>query len=352
MGNQRGEEESRDADAACIPSNYSRLIARELGLQARELPGLLDGSGLTGDRFMQEDTCLTARQQIQILENGLRLSADEAFGLRLGRRLTPSTHGAVGFLASSSPNLLLAMEAFQTFIPTRMHFARIELRRGQEWLECDVHFDLDLSAEVHRALSETVAVIFFECAEFIVGRPLSEVTTSFAHDRPAHGARYADFLPGRLAFSAPRLMIRIPMHLCVVPNASANYENYQLAMRQCETMLAQLPASRHSSTYQIQKMMLSHPPGVLTEDEAAAALFVSKRTLARRLHREGTGFRQIRDDILSRQASDYLRDSQMPIDAIASLLNYHDSANFRRAFKRWFRLTPDQYRQQVNDEQG
>lgn len=350
MSNHRGAEKDSDAETACIPSNYSRLIARELGLQARELPALLDGTRLTVDQFMQEETCLTAGEQIRILDNGLRLSADEAFGLRLGQRLTPSTHGAVGFLASSSPNLLLAMEAFQTFIPTRMHFARLELRRSQVWLECDVHFDLDLSTDIHRALSETVAVIFFECAEFIVGEPLTGVTTSFSHDRPAYGARYADFLPGRLVFSAPRLTIKIPMHSCVVPNASANYENYQLAMHQCETMLAQLPSNRHSSTYRVQKMMLSHPPGVLTEDEAAAALFVSKRTLARRLRREGTSFRRIRDDILSRQAGDYLRESRMSVDAIASLLNYHDSANFRRAFKRWFQLTPDQYRQQANGE--
>ena len=94
-------------------------------------------------------------------------------------------------------------------------------------------------------------------------------------------------------------------------------------------------------------MMLSHPPGVLNEEEAAAALFVGKRTLARKLSQENTGFRQIREEILSQQASGYLRDSQMSVEAIAALLNYHDSANFRRAFKRWFQLSPDQYRQQL-----
>ena len=95
-------------------------------------------------------------------------------------------------------------------------------------------------------------------------------------------------------------------------------------------------------------MMLSHPPGILSEDEAAARLFIGKRTLARRLQKEGTGFRKIRDEILSQQAMDYLRDSNMPVDAIAALLNYHDSSNFRRAFRRWFKKTPDQFRQELN----
>lgn len=72
---------------------------------------------------------------------------------------------------------------------------------------------------------------------------------------------------------------------------------------------------------------------------------MSKRTLARKLKEENSSFRKIRDEILSRQATSYLCDSKLSIEAIAALMNYHDGANFRRAFKRWFGLSPDQYRQ-------
>ena len=97
-------------------------------------------------------------------------------------------------------------------------------------------------------------------------------------------------------------------------------------------------------------MMLSQAPGLLSEEEAAATLFISKRTLARRLQQEGKRFRQIRDEILSQQASGYLRDSHLSVEAIAAQLNYHDTANFRRAFKRWFQLSPDQFRQRLKIE--
>ena len=39
---------------------------------------------------------------------------------RLGKCLTPTTHGAMGFLVNSSPNLLMALKAFQAFMPTRI----------------------------------------------------------------------------------------------------------------------------------------------------------------------------------------------------------------------------------------
>jgi AraC-like DNA-binding protein len=93
-------------------------------------------------------------------------------------------------------------------------------------------------------------------------------------------------------------------------------------------------------------IQLSRPPGTLTEEEAAAALFVCKRTLARKLKSEGTSFRKVRDDILSTQAAAYLKDTKLTVESIASLLNYHDSGSFRRAFKRWFGRAPDQYRQE------
>ena len=95
-------------------------------------------------------------------------------------------------------------------------------------------------------------------------------------------------------------------------------------------------------------MMLSRPPGTLSEEEAAATLLMSKRTLARKLKKEQSSFRKIREEILSNQAASYLGETTLSIEEIAVLLNYHDSANFRRAFKRWFGQPPDDYRRIAN----
>jgi hypothetical protein len=82
--------------AADIPSNYSRLIARELDLTAKQLPRLLQGTGLGITQFLTEDSLLTVAQQVRVLRNALDLSGQPDLGLRLGKRLTPATHGAMG----------------------------------------------------------------------------------------------------------------------------------------------------------------------------------------------------------------------------------------------------------------
>lgn len=336
-----------DADMANIPSNYARLIGRELGLSIRELPQLLQFSQLNVEQLMQDETLLTARQLVQILQNSVSLSKHDDFGLRLGKRLTPTTHGAMGFLVNSSPNLLIALQAFKVFIPTRISFARLNLEYTEDCINLSLHFDIQLSAQVDRLLSETCAVILFECAEFIVGRAIHEAKISFKHPEPDYSANYADYLSGGYSFSAPDIQADFPLSLCDISNASANQDSYMLAMRQCETMLQQLQPTKQSYVYRIQKMMLSSSLNELSEEQIAASLFMSKRTLARKLAFDGTSFRQIKDAILSEQASRYLTESDLSVDAIATLLNYHDSANFRRAFKRWFGMAPNEYRKKI-----
>ncbi|MDM4771467.1 AraC family transcriptional regulator [Solimonas sp. SE-A11] len=339
---QTNDSQNPEAD---IPSNYSRLIARELGLLARQLPGLLRGTGLDVAQFLSEDSLLTAAQQFRILRNALDLSGKPEFGLRLGARLTPATHGAMGFVACSSPDLITALQAIHTFLPTRANFIQLDLQQVEERLECVVNVQGPVDKAIHRCLADMAVKALLEFGEFIVGRPLHEAQICFAHQAPEDHTIYSDYLSGQIRFGCDQLKLILPMALCRKPNASANHENYRLAFQQCESMLARLQFRQPSYRTRVKKMMLSRPPGTLSEDEAAASLFMSKRTLARKLKQEHSGFRQIRDEILSQQAVGYLCDSQLSIEAIAALLNYHDTANFRRAFKRWFAQPPELHRQ-------
>lgn len=351
MGNPSVFNQEFNPFTSTIPSNYARLIARELELQASELDQLLFETGLTPDEFMQEDTLLNMIQLEKITENALRISEDEALGFRVGHRITLPTHGAIGFLASSSPNLYKALEAFSTYFPSRVGFLNIELIDNKEWVDVYIRLNLLGRGNVAHAITEAVIVLLFECADFILGRPLVESITTIDYSEPNRSLPYSNFIPGDIVFDSSELMIKIPKHLCYLLNNSTNHENYMFAMQQCETMAAHLKESKESYKYKVQRLMLSLPPGTLTEEEAAARLFMSKRTLARKLKSEETGFREIREKILSQQAIDYLCNSNMTTDEIAALLNYHDSANFRRAFKRWFLMNPDMYRKKYGSKE-
>ena len=339
-------------DQPAIPVSYVRILALELGLSQRDLAKLLRFTPLLSADLWQEQRLVTLNELIQIFQNSLQLSQHQDFGLRLGKRLTPSTHGAVGLLMNSSPNLDVAIQAIQHFLPTRLPFAEVQVERFanafNSQLCCRLNFKVAFPAEVFRVIAESCLVIFIECAEYILGTALTEAQVRFSHAEPAHAAHYSQYFHCPVLFSQSAIEIDIPESLCQIPNLAADQEIFLLAQQQCQRMLQQINEANQSSvsslSAQVQKMMLSQHLKNISEDELARNLFMSKRTLARQLDKEGSSFRQIRDSLLCQQAQYYLSDTHLSVEAIASLLDYHDSANFRRAFKRWTGMNPQQFR--------
>jgi len=327
-----------------IPIGYSRLVARTLGLVEKNLHLLLANTQLNTSDLLRDDTSITGTQQIRILSNALDVSGDEAFGLHFGQNLIPPTHGPLGFLVHSSSNLIDAMEAFTNFLPLRMNLTQMDISTSPEWLECHFHANPQINDKIYRLVIEALSLGVFAITEFILGRPLTEGRLQLIYPAPNYQAQYQRFYPCEVHFGANSNSLRIPIGLINTPNASAEHNNYEYALNQCKSLLDQLHVGHLDTKTKVRKLLLSHPNHQLSEDAVAATMFISKRTLARRLNAENTGFREVRDDVLSSLATGYLLDTQLSVDAVAGLLNYHDSSNFRRAFKRWHTMPPEKFR--------
>ncbi|AJP59510.1 hypothetical protein UC34_06870 [Pandoraea vervacti] len=78
--------------------------------------------------------------------------------------------------------------------------------------------------------------------------------------------------------------------------------------------------------------------------EVARALNISGITLRRRLHAEGTSYKDIREQCLRDRAKHYLTNGSWSIDEIAGRLGFSGAAAFRRAFVGWTGEPPSRYR--------
>jgi AraC-like DNA-binding protein len=328
---------------ASIPVSYVRWVSRALNLNSSELPELLKHSGLVPGNMTDETILLSTGQQATILENAIHISGDEDFSLRLGQILTPAAHGPLGYLALSSPDVQSAMEGFVQFLPTRIPVVHVNIETRKDDVVAYLEIDALMSEEDYRHLVETCVVSLQSMVECILGRPVTEAYGEFSYDKP--GYDYSRYLHFPISFSAPATRFTIPSSLARTPNVSPDHDNYAFALQQCQIKLRELQNQPQTTAQKVRSLMLSHPAGHLTEEQIAAELFITKRTLARRLQREKSSFRQLRDEHLAALAKNYLDDTDLSVETIATLLDYHDSANFRRAFKRWFNKTPQQYRQ-------
>jgi AraC-like DNA-binding protein len=331
-----------------IPSSYSRIAARELSLQERDLPRLLRGTGLSPEVLLPGDeTYITGRQQLRVLNNAQYMTATPEFGLRLGRALQPSTHGPLGYLALSSPNLMTSLESLRDYLPVRIPFVQLELASDNNWMLCSLTIKLEASADEQRMLQECFAMVIQSVVESVLGHEVANARIELAHPRPAYHRLYQQYLHSPVHFGGALNTVKLPVELARQDNASGDPESYAVAQQLCRKLLDQVPKSALSTLDRVKHLLLSNTPGTVTETDVARALFVSKRTLARRLDKEGTSYRMIRDRLLSELAARHLCESRLTVESVATLLGYNDTAAFRKAFRRWYGQAPSEYRNTI-----
>jgi AraC-like DNA-binding protein len=331
-----------------IPSSYSRIAARELGLQERHLARLLRGTGLSQDILLPGDeTRITGRQQLRVLDNAQHMTATPEFGLRLGRQLQPSAHGPLGYLALSSPDLITSLESLCDFLPVRLPVVQMDISTDEDWVHCTLSIKLEANADEQRMIQECFAMVIQSLIEAVLGREVNNARIELAHTRPAYHRLYRQYLHSPVEFGRHHNTFRLPANLARQPNASGDPESYALAQDLCRKLLEQVPKSALSTVDRVRHFLLSKTPGTVTETEVARAMFVSKRTLARRLEKEGDSYRAIRERVLSELAARHLRESGLTVESVATLLGYNDTAAFRKAFYRWYGQAPSEFRNNI-----
>jgi AraC-like DNA-binding protein len=81
--------------------------------------------------------------------------------------------------------------------------------------------------------------------------------------------------------------------------------------------------------------------------ELARQLGLAPRTLQRRLAAEGMSYKELVDLIRRESAERLLADRSLAVAEVGYLLGFSEPSAFHRAFKRWLRLTPLEYRRNI-----
>lgn len=347
MNNKGVKKKSSAVDNFTVSAHYLRVMAKELGAKGKKLNQLLLGTGISPGHFIKDDFKLTLDEQIIISRNAIDLIGEEDIGLRVGRRYTPETHGAIGFLVCSSPNVKAALSNFKRYHSMIFPFVDMQIRDYDNKLVIRIEEKQRLGDErLDRAAIECSVQSICAVIRSVLCEDLERAEVQFAYPPPTYAVRYRDYFPFPVYFSCEENSLVLEKEIALAKNPIASKANFALALTQCTKMIEELPLDEKPLTARTKRILLSAPPGTINEDTTAESLFISKRTFSRQLRKEGTSFRKLRDEILADIASQHLRDTDESIESIAVLLNYFDASNFRRAFKRWFQKTPENYRKE------
>jgi AraC-like DNA-binding protein len=271
-------------------------------------------------------------------------TGDPDLGLKAGRLFDMEDGPALTYAAGSAPTLREAMATAARAM--RLLTDAVSYRVVHRGTRTEVH--LDSKDSLPRAAADFMASAMRSHHLRTMAFEIPSLEWSFMHARPLHITEYErTFGAVPLHFSAPYLGFALDASYLDLPLRTADARQHRIVTRQLDASLADTstPASVARSVRDAINRELGS--GHLAVDQVAHDLRMSPRTLARRLHEEGTSFRGLLSDARKHQALHYLTASDRAIAEIAKLLGFSDVAAFYRAFRRWMRTTPVAFRAQA-----
>lgn len=330
--------------APALPFNALRLIVVTMDPSEEDLCEVVRDTGLTVSAFLEGDGYLSWGELHQLTCNILRINHDPGLALRSGLRALPSIHGSMGIAAMTSGTLGEALDLFQRYMSTRSHMFTMSYEEDAADFSAMSFVFLPEQDEALRFLMTAILASAFSCAEFLLGHAMSGAEVHFMFPPPPNAAEFGEAFHGsRVCFDAPRNAVLIPRAYISHPLITRDRQMQNMALQQCEALHDVL--KRQGSIVELVRNRLQAEEGrLLTLDQLADQINLSRRTLLRRLKDESTSYQQLLDAEIRRRAVFLMSLPGATVAAVAAQLGYAEPVSFRRAFRRLFGVTPSEYR--------
>jgi AraC-like DNA-binding protein len=328
------------ADHYRFPMQVAGIALRAAPAIGLDGPRLLAQAGLTISDLSDPDRYLTLRQLVTLA----RISrAANRTGLPLAvvsTRCVRFSHlGMLGVAMVSADDLFRTVEIGVRFGGNFIPGLTLWLEREQDAASVHMRFD-DALSEIVDVMTESIV---FGCRQLAMH---FEDTVHLRRVEFAHAAAHPSFVYEELLgcpveFGADQTRIELVPHADRVRSSCANPTTFEHASRHLRAQQALRPA--HSSwSDRVRELWLScAEQGVfLSREQIAKRLALGPKTLARKLAAEGTGFRELMQDVRMQRALALVRDSELPPGEVGRRLGFQSEAAFYRAFRHWTATTP------------
>lgn len=333
-----------------VPVAYARLLlefAQERGLRQEQV---LEGTQVRAELLQQVDARVTAAQASALTINVMQLTGCQGIGFEIGLRARPTAHGFLGYAALSSATPMEAFNTFGRYLRLRTSdFAFVHGTDGATaWIDV---YETHSLGPLRRTLYEGTMGGFYSLLTAMLGMAPEGVVFHFEWPEPPYFEQYRPRLPqtlfrqasNRILFPAHYLGQRLPMGDPVAAKS---------LVEQCELQLAQLGPPVDQALARVRAELTVGQQAYPNLEAVAAKLFMSGRTLKRKLAEAGTSFQRILDEQRHRDALRLMGNPDLDLAQIASILGYNDPAHFTRAFRRWSGETPSKARERVLGGRG
>jgi AraC-like DNA-binding protein len=287
------------------------------------------------------------------VQRGLRFALERTrrsdLGLLAAEHFAPGLFDLLEFAVRSQTTLGGAMSSLRRLLPLIIESAELQVVASAE--TAVLRFEPPPGEPCEPSAVEFAMACLQIGLRRCTGRnELTPREVRFRHARPAHTKTHDAVFRARLTFGAAVNGLVIPLEMLDLPLVQADSALSATLQRIGEAFVAAQPRAftwRQAVRHRIADQLCD---GCSCET-IARSLAVTPRTLLRRLKDEATTFRDELEAVRHEKAMTYLRDTTLSVSELAYLLGFSSVATFHRAFKRWTRTTPGDYRRRVLEPQ-
>jgi len=270
----------------------------------------------------------------------------ESMGM-MSVNLQQGTYYMMGKLTVNQPTLKKALKLGAQFY---------NLVTGFEFISFDIGSEISVLSfnrvspedDYGHLFAEICLLAWHRYASWLIADSLPLIETRFNYPSPHHSGEYSYLFPGMHKFNCDALSLVFSTQYLSRPVVQ-NDAVLKSFMNGCPLELFRQYKADYSVSTEVKNILKnSLNDGLYSVDDVAARLYMTSRSMMRRLKDEGSSFQQIKDIVRRDKAISLLTLHLLPIKDVAERVGYSDPAVFARAFKNWTGDSPRQYRDKFN----
>jgi len=332
--------------AHSLPAGFVQLgVVREIAPTLRgfnvDPDPIIKAAGLDPRMFDDDASAIPYQALGRLCALSVAHARCRHFGLLFGSRATILSLGLVGRLMLHSETFGDALRGLvaNLSVQDRVVVPSLEVEDGTVVLGYAVYQPETESAE---QITDSAIACAVNAIRALLGDDWAPTEVLLPRAKPVDAEPYRRHFRAPVRFDQEIAALVFPSRCLTHRIAGAD----PLLRAMVEERIQQLKSSQGSEfSDDIRRLLrLRLTSNRCSADDIANLLAMHRRTLSRRLHGDGLGYRDISNEIRFEIARQLLGDTDLPLCQIAAALDYSEASAFSRAFRRWSGETPKAWR--------
>ena len=314
-------------------------IARELGADPAQI---LNSHGLPSDYFkaIKVDDLMTMQDAEQLMETLADKTKAHHCGALMGSRQDIGFLGIIGYIMQQSSTVRLALDALHEHLT--LHHEKGQTGVASYGDASGLYWNNPLPFEEQHYTNEAAMAQAAVVLRAIIGNQFRAKTVHFTHEAPNNIEPYKQIFKAPVYFNQAKNEIIFDSILLKKKIIKADPLLKEILIAKIEK---HHPHKDNDLLSEVEVLIRQSLQGQQYQIEVIAKhLSLHPRTLQRKLQNLGISYSGLLEKIRRNIAQERLANANISITQLSDYLGYADNTALTRAFKRWFGITPTEWK--------